>query len=60
MASQQQLILANLSTQSINKKLLALDTAYHITEDSDTRRRMLLVIDELKLELIKRGISWKN
>lgn len=52
----QALTLASLSAQSINAKLTALETAYHITEDSTTRRRMLLVIDDLKLELMKRGI----
>jgi hypothetical protein len=59
MVNQQALILANLSEQSIKAKLTALETAYHITEDSNTRQRMLLVIDDLKLELIKRGITWK-
>lgn len=60
MATQQQLTPATLSTQSIKQKLTALNSAYHITEDTDTRQRMLLAIDELKLELIKRGIKWKN
>lgn len=59
MVNQQALILANLSAQSIKAKLTALETAYHITEDSITRQRMLLVIDDLKLELMKRGITWK-
>lgn len=55
-----QSILTNSSTQSIKNKLAALDTAYHITEDSDTRRSILLAIDELKIELKNRGIKWKN
>lgn len=55
MATRLQSTLANSSTQSIKNKLAALDTAYHITENSDTRRSMLLAIDEIKLELIKRG-----
>lgn len=59
MVNQQALILANLSEQSIKAKLTALETAYYITEDSTTRQRMLLVIDDLKLELMKRGIMWK-
>jgi hypothetical protein len=60
MVNQQQLILDRLSTADLKKKLGRLETAYYITEDRQVRRDMLLLMDELKIELIKRGISWKN
>jgi hypothetical protein len=60
MANQQQLTPDRLSTADLKKKLGRLETAYYITEDRQVRRDMLLLMDELKIELIKRGISWKN
>lgn len=60
MENQQALILASLPAQSIKAKLAGLETAYHITEDSMTRQKMLLIMDDLKLELKRRGITWKN
>jgi hypothetical protein len=53
-------MLDRLSTLEIKKKIKKLDSVYHITEDREVRRQMLLVLDELKLELINRGINWKN
>lgn len=53
-------MLASLPVQSINKKLTALDKAYHITQDRLVRQSMLLYMDELKLELNRRGLDWKN
>lgn len=54
MENQQALILASLPVQSIKAKLAGLETAYHITEDSMIRMKMLLVMDDLKVELMKR------
>lgn len=55
MENQQVLTLVNLSDQTINYKLKMLDQIYHITEDSIQRHQILLAIDELKIELMKRG-----
>jgi len=54
-AIQQQLILDHLSTSDLKKRLGRLDSAYHITDDRHTRQSMLLLMDEIKLELIRRG-----
>jgi hypothetical protein len=56
MVNQQQLTLDRLSTAELKSRLGRLNSAYHITEDRQVRRDMLLLMDELKIELIKRGI----
>ena len=56
----QQSILARSSISELKRKLLTLDNVYHITEDRQVRQQMLLFMDELKLELNKRGITWKS
>lgn len=60
MDKQQVMMLASLPAQSIKNKLDALDKAYHITEDRQIRQSMLLYMDELKLELEKRGYNDKS
>lgn len=59
-ANQQQLILDRLSTHELESKLGRLNSAYFLINDRQQRQEMLLFIDEIKLELIKRGINWKN
>ena len=56
----QPLILARLSTHEIIYRLKTLNSVYHITEDRQVRQKMLLFIDELKLELNKREINDKS
>ena len=56
-ANMQQLILDRLSTHDLKRRLRTLDSVYHITEDRQVRQKMLLFIDEIKLELLKRGIN---
>jgi len=60
MVNTQQLILDHLSTSELRSKLGRLNSAYHITEDRQLRQKMLLLIDELKIELNQRGTTWKN
>ena len=48
-------ILARLSDQDLKTKLRRIDTAYHITKDKDVRKQMLLLMDDIKTLLIKRG-----
>lgn len=60
MENQLHLILARLSMSELKQRLKILDSVYHITEDRQVRQKMLLFMDELKLELNKRGINWKN
>ena len=60
MVNQQQLILDRLSTADLKSKLGRLNSAYHITGDRQLRQKMLLLMDELKIELIKRGINEQN
>jgi len=55
MEKQQPLILANLSTHDLKSKLGKLDSAYFLINDRQERQKMLLFIDQIKLELIKRG-----
>lgn len=47
-------------TVDLQKKLKSLDVVYHIVEDRQTRQDMLLYMDEIKIELQKRGVNWKN
>ena len=47
--------LEELETYLVKARLRNLNLVYFITEDEDVRRQILLTIDELKLELIKRG-----
>jgi len=56
---QQQSILANLSTNSLIAKLKKLDAVYHITQDVNMRYKLMNAEDEIKNELIKRGINDK-
>jgi hypothetical protein len=56
MVNTQQLTPDRLSTSELKSKLGRLNSAYHITEDRQLRQKMLLLIDELKIELIKRGM----
>jgi hypothetical protein len=53
-------MLDRLSTHEIKKKIKTLDAVYHITENREVRRQMILALDELKLELLKRGINDKS
>jgi len=55
MENTQLLILARLSDQDLKTKLRRIDTAYHITKDNDVRKQMLLLMDDIKTLLIKRG-----
>ena len=48
-------ILARLSDQDLKTKLRRINTAYHITKDSNVRKQMLLLMDDIKTLLIKRG-----
>ena len=57
MDSQLHTTLASLPVQSIKQRIAVLDQVYHITEDINERQKMLLVLDELKVELLKRGIN---
>ena len=57
---QQQSILVHSSTHELKNKLGRLDTAYFLINDRQQRQDMLLFMDEIKLELTKRGIKWKN
>jgi len=57
MMDQQQSILANLSTNSLIAKLKKLDAVYHITQDVNMRYKLMNAEDEIKNELIKRGIN---
>jgi len=59
MMDQQQSILANLSTNSLIAKLKKLDAVYHITQDVNMRYKLMNAEDEIKNELIKRGINDK-
>ena len=52
---QQQLILDHLSTHDLKNKLSKLDSAYFLADDRHERQKILLFIDEIKIELIKRG-----
>lgn len=47
--------LADLETELIETRLYNLNQFYFFTDDEQNRQRILLAIDELKLELIKRG-----
>ena len=47
--------LETVDTDLIETRLRNLNQVYFITEDENVRRQILLTIDELKLELIKRG-----
>jgi hypothetical protein len=47
--------LETVDTDLIATRLRNLNQVYFITEDEKVRRQILLTIDELKLELIKRG-----
>jgi len=49
----------DMPTLEIQQRLATLNSVYHITEDRQTRQKMLLFIDELKLELQIRGINDK-
>ena len=60
METRQQLILARSSTPELEYRLKTLNSVYHITEDRQVRQNMLLFIDEIKLELAKRGINDKS
>lgn len=60
MDKQQQLILAHSSTLELEKRLRTLDSVYHVTEDRQTRQKMLLFIDEIKIELKQRGLNVRN
>lgn len=60
MDKQQQLILAHSSTLELEKRLRTLDFVYHVTEDRQTRQKMLLFIDEIKIELKQRGLNVRN
>jgi len=51
------MILEQLSEKEIQKKIDTLDIVYHITENRNVRQKMLLALDELKLELMKRKIN---
>jgi hypothetical protein len=44
-----------LSTRDLESKLGRLNSAYFLINDRQQRQGMLLHIDEIKLELIKRG-----
>lgn len=47
--------LKDLDTSLIKTRLRNLENIYFITHTEETRQLILLAIDELKLELIKRG-----
>ena len=47
--------LEELETRLIKTRIRNLDQVYFITEDENVRKQILLTIDELKLELIRRG-----
>jgi hypothetical protein len=55
MEIQQILTLNHLSTDELERKLGRLDFAYFLINDRQERQKMLLFIDEVKLELMKRG-----
>jgi hypothetical protein len=52
---QQQSILVRSSTHDLESKLGRLNSAYFLIDDRQQRQEMLLLIDEIKLELKKRG-----
>jgi hypothetical protein len=60
MDKRQQLILDRSSTYDLKRRLKTLDSVYHITEDRQMRQNMLLFMDELKLEIAKRGTNDKS
>lgn len=45
-----------LSDRELQKKLRNLESAYFLINDQVKRMEALLIIDDIKLELIKRGI----
>ena len=47
--------LEELDTDLIETRIRNLDQVYFYVDDEDNRRRIILTIDELKLELIRRG-----
>lgn len=47
--------LETLETDLIETRIRNLDQVYFFTEDETNRKLILLAIDDLKLELIKRG-----
>ena len=47
--------LADLETELIETRIYNLNQVYFFTDNEKNRQRILLAIDELKLELIKRG-----
>jgi len=54
MDKKQRSILNLLSERDLKSKINKIDAVYHITEDRQTRQKMLLALDELKIELQKR------
>lgn len=51
----QQLILDHLSTRVLKNKLAKLESVYSYVGDEKLRHKMLLTIDDFKIELMKRG-----
>ena len=47
--------LARLSVPTLKNKLKKLDAVYHITEDVETRYRIIRAEDDIKDELRRRG-----
>lgn len=47
--------LEELDTDLIETRIRNLNQVYFFTEDEENRRKILLALDELKLELIRRG-----
>lgn len=60
MEKQQLLTLRHLSEHELKRKLSRLNSAYHITDDRHIRMNMLLLMDNIKVELNKRGINDKS
>ena len=52
--------LKRMTSKAIEYKLNKLESIYFVTEDSEQRQKMILAIDELKLELYKRGQNDKS
>lgn len=49
-----------LDNHSLTQKLKNLDSAYFVSADSVTRKNIILTIDEVILEMMKRGIYDKS
>jgi len=54
MDKKQRSILNLLSERDLKSKINKIDAVDHVTEDRETKQKMLIALDELKIELQKR------